>query len=145
MRGKRFCPNLFDRNDDLARTTLEYLKDFFGIDEFKDTENKYTIDRAGWRNGNHVLNVEVEIKQHWKEGHRPFPFLEINLPIRKIKYVGLELPTFFVIFSADCKGAIVFSDRMVEKAPKEEVPNRYVSRGEYFFKIPIENAAVLTL
>ena len=144
MRAKKFSQNLFDRNDEAARQTVEYLKDFFGIDEFKDTENRYTIDRAGWRNGIHVMNVEVEIKQNWKEGHRPFPYLDINLPTRKCKYFGLEQPTYFVIFSADCKGAVVFSDRMAEKAPREEVPNKLVSHGEYFFKIPIENAAILT-
>ena len=143
MASKRFSNSLFERNDELARENVEYLKDFFGVDEFRDTASRYTIDRAGYRNDVHVLNVEVEIKQHWKAGELEFPYDDINLPSRKGKYIGLDLPTYFVIFSADCKGALIFSDKMVAQSPQEEVPNRYVRKGEYFYKIPIKNAAIL--
>jgi len=137
MSGKRFSKRLFESNDELARETAEYLKDFFGVDSWEDSENRYTIDRVGHRNGQPVLNVEVEIKQHWKDGHETFPYPDVNLPERKEKYFDLDLPTYFVIFSADCRGAVIFSDRVVKKCPKVEVPNRYVRNGELFFKIPV--------
>ena len=56
----------------------EFLKEFFGVDEFTDGETRYAIDRQGYRNGQHCINVEVEIKQHWKNGHKPFPFEDIK-------------------------------------------------------------------
>ncbi len=141
MTRKQFSNYLFNMNDERARNTVEALKDFFGVDEFKDSKTRYAIDREGYRDGVHVLNVEVEIKQHWKDGHTPFPFEDINLPLRKEKYFGLREPTYFVIFSADCKGGVIFSDRTASQAPKVEVPNRYVPKGELFFKIPVSRAS----
>lgn len=141
MNGKRFSKYLFEENDEKAKNTVEALKDFFGIDEFRDSENRYQIDRKGYRQGAHVVNVEVEVKQHWKDGHEPFPFEDINLPLRKEKYFELEHPTYFVIFSADCRGGMIFSDRTAKHSPKVEVPNRYVREGELFYKIPLSRAS----
>ena len=141
MRGKRFSKYLFEENDERAKKTVEALKDFFGIDEFKDSKTRYEIDREGYRQGNHVVNVEVEVKQHWKDGHESFPFEDINLPLRKAKYFDLELPTYFVIFSADCRGGMIFSDRTAKNSPQVEVPNRYVPEGELFYKIPMSKAS----
>ena len=145
MVNKRFSSNLFKNNDEAAKNAAEFLKEFFGVDEFTDGETRYAIDRQGYRNGQHCINVEVEIKQHWKNGHKPFPFEDINLPQRKEKYFDLDLPTFFVIFSADCKGCVVFSDRTAKNSKLAEVPNRYVPKGEYFYKILINKAAYIKL
>lgn len=141
MRGKRFSKYLFEENDEKAKNTVEALKDLFGVDEFKDSTTRYHIDREGYRNGSHVVNVEVEIKQHWKDGHESFPFEDINLPLRKSKYFELDLPTYFVIFSADCRGGMIFSDRTAKNSPQVEVPNRYVPKGELFYKIPLSRAS----
>tara|TARA_B100000287_G_scaffold397470_1_gene414087 strand:- start:1263 stop:1706 length:444 start_codon:yes stop_codon:yes gene_type:complete len=143
MAGKRFSKSLFEKNDEEAKNAVEFLKDHFGVDEFQDGETRYKIDRKGYRNGNHCLNVEVEIKQHWKDGQEPFPYDEINLPSRKGKYFDLELPTYFVIFSADCKGAVIFSDTVAKNSEMKEVPNRYVPKGEMFYKIPLKKAALM--
>ena len=145
MATKRFSSNLFKNNDEAAKDAAEFLKEFFGVDKFTDAETRYAIDREGYRGGHHCINVEVEIKQHWKEGHKPFPFEDINLPSRKEKYFELKLPTYFVIFSADCKGCMVFSDRTAKNSKLVEVPNRYVPKGEYFYKIPINKAAHIKL
>ncbi len=145
MANKRFSSNLFKNNDEAAKNAAEFLKEFFGVDEFTDGDTKYSIDRKGYRNEHHCINVEVEIKQHWKNGHNPFPFEDINLPQRKEKYFDLDLPTFFVIFSADCQGCVIFSDRTAKNSKLVEVPNRYVPKGEYFYKIPINKAAHIKL
>ena len=145
MARKRFSKELFDNNDEVAKNAVEFLKDFFGVDEFKDSDTRYEIDRRGYRNGLHCLNVEVEVKHNWKKGHEPFPFEDVNLPSRKQKYFGLELPTFFVVFSADCLGAVVFSDKIAQDSETEEVPNKFVPQGEMFYKIPLDKAAIFKL
>lgn len=145
MVNKRFDKELFESNDKQAKEAVEHLKKVFGVDEFRDGANRYSIDRIGYRNETPCINVEVEIKQHWPCGHEPFPYEEVNLPQRKNKYFNLPLPTFFVIFSADCQGAIIFSDKMVKDCSLEEVPNKYVPTGEYFYKIPIENCIVINI
>ena len=144
MVRKRFSQTLFADNDESARNAVEHLKHHFGVDEFRDSENRYTVDRQGWRDSTHLMNVEVEVKHNWKKGLDEFPYETIHLPERKEKYFRMERPTYFVIFSSDLKGAIVFSDRtaMLHGALKE-VPNKFVPQGEMFFSIPIERTAWL--
>lgn len=143
---KQFSQRLFDENDVNARHAVERLRHYFGIDEFRDSKNVYTIDREGFRSGNHVLNVEVEVKHNWGQGTTQFPFRTIHLPQRKEKYFDLDKPTYFVIFSSDLKGAIVFSDRTVkEHAMLKEVPNKFVAEGELFYDVPLPRTAWLKL
>jgi len=143
---KRFSKRLFEDNDTLARGAVEKLRHHFGIDEFRDSANRYTVDREGWRDEIHLLNVEVEVKHNWKQGLKAFPYDTIHLPKRKEKYLGMDKPTHFVIFSSDLGGAIVFSDRTVnEYGAMKEVPNKFVPHGEMFFNIPVDKTAWLKL
>tara|TARA_R110000751_G_scaffold77312_2_gene155966 strand:- start:3476 stop:3934 length:459 start_codon:yes stop_codon:yes gene_type:complete len=143
---KRFSKMLFDENDELARVAVEKLRHYFAVDEFKDSRTRYTVDREGWRGEKHLMNVEVEIKHNWKEGLQTFPYDTIHLPKRKEKYLSMPQPTYFVIFSSDMGGAIVFSDRTVERyAEMKEVPNKFVPQGEMFFNIPVDKTAWLKL
>ena len=143
---KRFSKRLFEDNDVLARITVEKLRHHFGVDEFKDSKTRYTVDREGWRENKHLMNVEVEVKHNWKKGMKEFPYETIHLPQRKEKYLNMEQPTHFVIFSSDLGGAIVFSDRTVnEYGELKEVPNKFVPKGEMFFNIPVDKTAWLKL
>jgi|TARA_B100000282_G_C31736673_1_gene493840 hypothetical protein len=141
---KRFSKRLFEENDELARNAVEHLRHHFGVDCFKDSKNRYTIDREGWRDETHLMNIEVEVKHNWKKGLEAFPYDTIHLPKRKEKYFGLSKPTYFVIFSSDLQGAIVFSDRTaMEHGKLKEVPNKFVPKGELFYSIPIQRTAWL--
>ena len=84
---KRFSKSLFDDNDEVARTAVEKLKHHFGVDEFRDSETRYTVDREGWKDEEHLVNVEVEVKHNWKRGLETFPYDTIHLPKRKEKYL----------------------------------------------------------
>ncbi len=143
---KRFSKMLFEENDEMARCAVEKLKHHFGVDEFRDSRNRYTVDREGWRDEKHLMNVEVEVKHNWKQGLSSFPYDTIHLPKRKEKYLGMDTPTYFVIFSSDMGGAIVFSDKTVEEYGKlKEVPNKFVPSGELFFNIPVNKTAWLKM
>jgi hypothetical protein len=143
---KRFSKSLFDDNDEVARMAVEQLKHHFGVDEFRDSESRYTVDREGWKAEEHLVNVEVEVKHNWKRGLETFPYDTIHLPKRKEKYLELDKPTHFVIFSSDMEGAIVFSDKTVKDyAVMKEVPNKFVPKGEMFFNIPVNKTSWLKI
>ena len=145
MVRKRFSKSLFEQYDESAKNAADRMIEYFGVDEFTDGDNRYKVDRKGYKDNDHTINVEVEVKMIWKEGLKTFPYDEINLPSRKEKYTTLDKPTSFVIFSKDMKGAVVFTDETVRKCEKVEVKNKYCPSGELFFKIPIEKATHLTL
>jgi len=143
---KRFSKSLFDDNDEVARNAVDKLKHHFQVDEFRDSETRYTVDREGWKENKHLLNVEVEVKHNWKRGMQTFPYDTIHLPQRKEKYLELDRPTHFVIFSSDMEGAIVFSDDTVKQfAELKEVPNKFVPKGELFFNIPVDKTSWLKI
>lgn len=143
---KRFSKSLFDDNDEIARNAVDKLKHHFEVDEFRDSETRYSVDREGWKSNKHLINVEVEVKHNWKRGMKTFPYDTIHLPQRKGKYLELDRPTHFVIFSSDMEGAIVFSDDTVKQfAELKEVPNKFVPKGELFFNIPVDKTSWLKL
>ena len=143
---KHFSNQLFQDNDEVAKQAVEHLKEHFHVDEFKDSATRYMVDREGWADGEHIVNVEVEVKHNWKKGMNPFPYNTIHLPQRKEKYLSLEKPTHFVIFSSDLQGAITFADTTVlEHGNLKEVPNKFVARGELFYNVPISQTQWLKI
>jgi len=145
MVRKRFSRELYAQYDDLAKEAADKMVEYFCVDNFTDGDNQYKVDRKGIKDGEHILNVEVEVKMAWAKGLDDFPYDEINLPERKEKYTKLDKPTSFVIFSKDLKGAVVFTDHTVSNCNKVEVKNKYCPQGELFFKIPIEKSTHLVL
>ena len=143
---KQFSQQLFQDNDELAKQAVEHLKEHFNVEEFKDSETRYSVDREGWCGGKHTVNVEVEVKHNWKRGAKTFPYDTIHLPQRKGKYLNLDRPTHFVIFSSDMQGAITFSDNIVQEYGElKEVPNKFVARGEMFYNIPVSKTEWLKI
>ena len=145
MITKRFSKSLYEKHDESAKESAERMKEFFGVEEFTDGDNRYKVDRKGFKGGEHICNVEVEVKMIWKKGLSDFPYDEINLPGRKKKYLELDKPTSFVIFSKDMQGAVVFTDEVVRKCKMVEVKNKYCPSGEMFFKIPLKKATHVVL
>ena len=145
MITKRFSKSLYEKHDESAKESAERMKEFFGVEEFTDGDNRYKVDRKGFKGGEHICNVEVEVKMIWKKGLSDFPYDEINLPGRKKKYLELDKPTSFVIFSKDMQGAVVFTDEVVKDCKMVEVKNKYCPSGEMFFKIPLKKATHVVL
>ena len=90
MITKRFSRSLYLKHDESAKESADRMKDYFDVEEFTDGDNRYKVDRKGYKNGEHTCNVEVEVKMIWKNGMSDFPYDEINLPGRKKKYLELE-------------------------------------------------------
>ena len=145
---KRFNPTMYKIADKTAKDCMiKYLTNLghkvtppiekYGVDlhsKYKDTEYHH----------------EVEMKFMW-EGDWPTGWKDINIPFRKARLLDMvygkdeNANLSFYIIRGDCKQAWKMDGRVVEHSPVVEVPNRAVRKGEYFFKIPVEKAELLTL
>lgn len=137
---KKFSTELHKEYDDSACTAvLKYLIEDRGLYAVRN-DDIYGVDIVifgGLRKPSSY--VEVEVKKVWRADRDIFPWTDINIPVRKEKFLKLGLPTEFWVLREDLKKAIVISDKILESAPKVEVPNRYNTQGEYFFKVLIDD------
>lgn len=135
---KRFDRKLYEENDRLAKEKVLSLLDKRKY-KVKENPKKRGVDLLIYRRGEHVLNIETEIKRVWTD--KEFQYDSVQIPERKQKYAELDIPTLFVMFNADQKSYLVIKDKDLLKSPKVEVPNRYVYKGEYFFQVPLRKVS----
>lgn len=134
---KFFDKNLHDKYDKNAKN--EILKIFKSeLDyNFELIENPKTrgVDILVHTNGDHIFNIETEVKTLWKE---EFKYDTVQFPERKEKFAKLEKPTLFVMFNNDYSQFLTVSSKDLLSAPKKMVRNRYVRYGELFYQVPLE-------
>ena len=107
------------------------------------TKENYNCDIITEKNGV-THNTEVEIKFSWK-GEWPETWEEIRIPYRKSRLLSVENLTFYVLRS-DCKKAwAITSDTLKNIATVKEARNRYISKGEKFFHVPVRHAELLDM
>jgi len=136
MKGRKpFDRKLYAKYDELARkySRSELIPLGYVV---KDNPRKTGVDLIVEKDDEIIFYVECEIKKALEGGK--FPYDEVNLPERKKKYVGLKYPTLFMIFDPLGEHLICFWDKWIDKCNLEEVHNRYMRQGEYFFKIPLK-------
>lgn len=131
---KRFDRELYDANDKLAKEKLRVLLSNFDI---RENPKKRDVDILVYdKAGNHVANIETEIKRVWK-GPK-FEYANVQFPERKAKYAKLDKPTLFVMFNEDQSAFLVVKNTDLLSSPCVEVPNKYVYKGELFFQVPLD-------
>ena len=133
---KRFDPALYAENDKLAK---DAVKDALKNTPYQVMENpkKRNVDLLVYKNSKHIAYIETEIKK-FKWETNDFKYMTVQLPERKRKYCGLDLPTLFIIWNIDQTAFLAFWDKDVLTSSSVEVANKYNFRGEHFFQIPIE-------
>lgn len=135
MVRKRFDRDLYEKYDQLAKEKV-----FEAIDKrkFKLEENpkKRGVDLLVFNKGEHILNIETEIKRVWKG--KEFKYDTVQIPERKNKFAILDIPTIYVMFNNDQSEYLVIKDKDLLKSPLVEVPNRYVFKEEYFYQVPLK-------
>jgi hypothetical protein len=134
MIGKhaKFDKESFARADAKAReATTSYLQSHgYIVYPHPDT---YAQDLVAEK-GDRKFLVECEQKSLWR-GQR-FPFDSVQLPERKQKFFNER--TLFFIWNNEWDSAMVFWSHMIKDLEPVEVPNRRISKGEYFFQIPLD-------
>lgn len=137
---KRFDRELWLVNDALARDGVRSLFKKFPKLELREHPNSKKVDLQVFKNGVHVANIETEIKKVWKT--KEFPYESIQFPERKKKFCKFEgVSTIFLMWNSDSSAYLSVVDDDLLASPLKEVPNKYVYKGEFFFQVPIENAA----
>lgn len=131
---KRFDPTLHADNDSLCRNAVKDL--------LKDTEYNVVpnpkqrgVDLLIYdKNGKHIANIECERKLVWSGSE--FKYDDINFPHRKEKYAVLEKPTIFIMFNKEIDNYLTVTGDILINSPLKEVPNKYLYKGELFYKVP---------
>ena len=134
MRGKhkKFEPALYVRFDGPAK---EAMRDHLTIAGHKVTvpPEDYGADLYS-EFGHRRIYHEVEVSMWWKT--RSHPFEMGSIPERKIRLCAMHPDLFFWMLRVDLKRALVFPSIMLNDKYLVEVPNRKISEGEYFYRIP---------
>tara|TARA_R110002124_G_scaffold55413_1_gene156676 strand:- start:267 stop:710 length:444 start_codon:yes stop_codon:yes gene_type:complete len=146
--GKRkpFDRKLYNEvNDRSIKAVKKYLK--AAGHKITSTKEKYTADIESSFNNKEYL-TEAEVKLVWK-GEWPEAWEDIRIPERKGKLLdqakkeGKTL-TFLYLNKYFTKAWKIDGD-VVKDCPLQEVPNRFVPKGEYFYVVPINKATMVTL
>lgn len=138
MARKHFSKELHADNDELCRTAVKTLLKNSQY-SCEDNPKKMGVDLLLYKDGKHIGYIETERKIVWKGAS--FPYDNVNFLYRKLKYAMLDMPTFFVMFSADMKNFLTVTSKDLMNSPVEEVRNKYVFKEEMFFKVPLDKVS----
>jgi hypothetical protein len=136
---KRFDRDLWLENDAKARKGVESIFNSISELEIRPHKDSRKVDLEIFKNGQHVANIETEVKRVWKA--KEFQYATIQFPERKKKFCELDKPTIFVMWNYDMDSYLAVASEDLLASPCVEVPNKYVFKGEKFFQVPIEKAA----
>lgn len=135
MQNKRFDKELFDKYDKMGRDIVKSYVGQWGMFA-EDNPDKYGVDLLLYSDKGLVACAEVEVRNSWKTVE--FPYEDLNVPHRKKKLLENELDTFF--FSINAEGTALFFCKAedVLGSDVKESRNKYVYKGEHFFKVPLD-------
>lgn len=131
MQFKSFDRALFEANDARARKAI---KDYLGP-ECVDNEDIYGPDLI--YKGKFI---EVEVCKRWTD---KFPYQTASVPGRKGKWKHLDIE--YWMLSNDLSKVMITPGKQLLDKFLIEVPNRYVSSGEYFYRVPLENVTEIVI
>lgn len=144
-RKKKFDEDLYSSNDERARATVfRYINEqgLYAVDN----PDIYGPDIIVYSGLQPKYYIEVEVKQVWKNTEAgEFPYPTVQLPHRKKKFLDGPLPIEYWILSADCSHVLIIPDSVLNDSLLVEVPNKYVSEGELFYSVLLEQCILLEL
>ena len=136
---KPFDSKLFSKNDPVAKViAIKYLSKKFS--NVRVNPDKFGADIIAESSNRGEFFVEVEIKQNWDKDI--FPFETLNIPYRKRKFLKHK-EILFMVLAKDLKKALVTEGKSLKENYLNEVENKYVSKGELFYQIPIDQCKLI--
>lgn len=130
---KRFSKSLHSENDTPARAAAMRYWKALGYNVYENANNHIpdlTIETENAR-----FYSEVEVKRIWKG--EAFQYDTLQIPERKRKYTGLDLPCTFMVFNNEQTHVFLCESSTLIASPIVEVPNKFVPEGELFFQVPV--------
>ena len=143
MQNKSFDKDLFDTYDKMGRDIVKSFVGQWGMIA-EDNPDKYGVDLLLYSDAGLVACAEVEVRNSWKTVE--FPYEDLNVPHRKKKLLeNNELDTWF--FSINASGSALFfcKGEDVLDSDVKESRNKYVYKGEHFFKVPLDKLTHVVL
>jgi len=143
---KKFDRQLYNMvNERSVSAGKKYLKSIGH--KITSTKEDMKVDIRSSKNGKQYL-TEVEVKLVW-DGEWPKHWKDIQLSERKSRLIqyakNAEKDLYFLIFNKSFTTAWKIDSNILDDCELKEVPNRFISKGEYFFIVPTEKAELITL
>lgn len=133
---KPFDRELYNKADNKGKSKITNIitknTNFKIIDPISRTD----VDLLAYLEGNHLFNVEVEIKYVWKS--KEFPYDTVQFPQRKEKFCKKDKPTLFVMFNSETTSYLCVTSKDLLESPTKIISNKYVKYGEHFFQVPLD-------
>ena len=132
MKTKKFDKKLFDECDPPAReAVVQFIKREWGLDA--KPYDQYKIDLIVYKADTPIGYVEVERRGWWWV----CPYPSLHIPQRKAKLFDTEMKSLYFVVAKGLKNAMYCNVKDILNSPLEEIPNREISQGEYFYNVPL--------
>lgn len=132
MQYKKFDQRLHDICDPPARQAVATWLENLWLVDAQPNPDKYAVDLVLTKNGEHIGYAEVEVRD-W--GMNFCPYDTIHIAQRKEKLFAHPRTTMYVV-TKEYTHAYWIKAHKIKDCPLIEVPNRAVSKGEYFYDVP---------
>ena len=141
---KRFNKKLWKENDKKGKEfATSILKKIYG-NNIKIVEGvEYGVDLKLFEDDTLIKTAEVEVRHSWGNDSK-FPFNTVNIPYRKKKFFTNNICEYISINRLFTR-CLLIKEKDISSSPIEENKNKYVKRGEKFFKIDISKCKEYTI
>lgn len=139
MKGKHkpFDRELYEKWDAAAKKAVASHLSAHGYHVIIPEEDYWVDLYADVPNSDVRFYHEVEVSQIWGP-NVVYPFPHGSIPERKVRLrEKIDGPLFFWQLRKDLTAAVCFSSAYMRPEFLREVPNKYVSEGEYFYRPPL--------
>jgi len=147
MKGvrKQFSKALHDGHDEKARNQAKAFWTKRGY-LVKDNPNTKGVDLFLCNPDTEEIMayLEVEVKNNWNS--KAFQYDTLQIPERKARYfVEYGDKIIYMVFSKDLTQAFIADSLSFKNAKLKEVPNKFVSKGEYFYQVPVKDCDLVSM
>lgn len=140
---KWFDKELHDTYDTMGRDIVKNFVSSFWSMKAVDNPKVRGVDLHLYDGDKLVAYAEVEVRPSWKT--LEFPYEDLNVPERKRKLLEQGLPTYFFSINKDGTALFHCEAKDVLSCEVKEVANKYVYKGEQFFKVPLDRLNYVVL
>jgi hypothetical protein len=142
MTLKQFSEAQYDADDNCKHDVIRFLEaQTWARFDLVVNRDKYGIDLVGECNG-YQCGVEVEVKHAWSGEH--FPFEDVHIAARKVKFIECKPYVFYVIVNAERTQALIVTPESLDNIMLVKKPTVHTA-SEWFMQVPLHECDQYTL